>query len=106
MKHKKLFSFFVYLLLFVFICSYFIELSGYYEYNLANQRNLTQHQIKQFENDVRLGKEIDLNSYFDNHAVDYSSNLTKTISEINLKLNDYLKQFIQNAFKIFEKFIC
>lgn len=95
----------IYFLLFLFVCSYFVEHSGYYEYNLANQRNLTEKQIQQFENDVKLGKNIDLNDYLENHTMDYSNHLTKTTSEINLKLNDYLKQIIQNTFKIFEKFI-
>lgn len=105
MKKKSILSFFIYLLLLVFICSYFIEFSGYYEYNLANKKNLTEHQIKQFESDVKEGKKIDINSYFTDSAVDYSNKLTKTTSEINLKLNEYLKKIIINTFKFFEKFI-
>ena len=105
MKNKKIFHFFMFFLLFVFICSYFVEYSGYYEYSLANQRNLTEKQIQQFENDVKLGKNIDLNEYLKNQTTDYSNQLTKTTSEFNLKLNEYLKQMLQNTFKIFEKLV-
>ena len=54
--------------------------------------------------DVKEGKDIDLNQYLQDSQVDYSNQLTKTTSEISLKLNDYLKNFLSNGFKILEKF--
>lgn len=105
MKHKKFIKFLSGLIILIFLCSYFIEVSGYYEYNLQNKKNLTADQIKQFEADVKEGKDIDLDTYLKDNKVDYSSPLTKTTSEASIKLNDYLKNFISNTFKILEKFV-
>ncbi len=103
MKHKKFFKFCCFLLLFIFICSYFIEISGYYEYNLANKKNLTNWQIQQFEKDIKEGKSIDLNRYLKDTQNDYSNKLTRTTSETSLRLNEYLKQIIGNTFSVMKR---
>lgn len=105
MKHKKMVKFFCAFVTLIFLFSYFIEVSGYYEYNLQNKKNLTEDQIKQFELDVKEGKNIDLDSYLKDTQVDYSNKLTQTTSEASIKLNDYLKNFLSNTFKILEKFV-
>ena len=105
MKHKKIVKFFCTCIILIFLFSYFIEVSGYYEYNLQNKKNLTEDQIKQFELDVKEGKDIDLDRYLKDTQVDYSNKLTQTTSEASIKLNDYLKNFLSNTFKILEKFV-
>ena len=105
MKHTKFIKFSFNLLLFIFLCSYFTNTGGYYEYHLARKRNLTKEQMEQFEKDIEEGKDIDLNSYLENSVVDYSNNLTRKTSEANLKLNDYLKKIIGGAFKVLEKLV-
>ena len=105
MKDKKFLKFCIMLLLFIFACSYFVETSGYYEYNLSHKRNLTERQIREFENDVKMGKDIDINSYLEETSVDYSNKLTKVTTDINLKLNRYLKNIIKSSLKVFEKFV-
>lgn len=105
MKNKKMWKFFVALLIMIFLCSYFIELSGYYEYNLQGKKNLTEAQIQQFEQDVKEGKNIDINEYLKENKIDYSNQLTRTTSEASIKLNDYLKNILSNTFKILERFV-
>lgn len=105
MKNKKIGKFFITLLIMIFLCSYFIELSGYYEYNLQGKKNLTEAQIKQFEQDVKEGKNIDINEYLKEDKIDYSNKLTRTTSEASIKLNDYLKNILSNTFKILERFV-
>lgn len=105
MKHTKFIKLSFQLLLFIFLCSYFTNTGGYYEYYLARKRNMTTDQMKQFEKDIEDGKDIDLNSYLENNVVDYSNNLTRKTSEANLKLNDFLKKIIWGAFKILEKLV-
>ena len=105
MKHKKFVKFCVFSVIFIFLCSYFTNYSGYYEYRLANQRDLTQEQIMQFEKDVKEGKEIDINDYLKDHTVDYSSQLTRKTSQANIKLNEYLKNIICESFKVIEKLV-
>lgn len=105
MKYKRLFKFISILVIAIFLFSYFIEISGYYEYNLQSKKNLTEAQIKQFEEDVKAGKEIDLDDYLQDNRIDYSNKLTRTTSEASIKLNQYLKNFLSNTFKMLEKFV-
>lgn len=105
MKSKKLIKFLGILIIFVFLCSYFIEMSGYYEYNLQNRKNLTEEQIKQFEEDVKEGKDIDIDSYLKETTIDYSNQLTRTTSEASIRLNGYLKNILSGTFELLGKFI-
>lgn len=105
MKYKKFFKLLGILLVITFLFSYFIEISGYYEYNLQNKKNLTEEQIKQFEKDVKAGKNIDLDDYLKDNQVDYSNKLTRTTSEASIKLNQYLKDLLSNTFKMLERFV-
>ena len=102
MKISKLFKFMVFTIVVVFFCTYFMEKTGYYEYKLQNKKILTESEMLKFENDVREGKDVTLEDYLSNTNVDYSNNLTKTTSNISIKLNKYLKNILVNGFDIFD----
>ena len=101
----KIIKFICSLIILIFLFSYFIEHSGYYEYNLHNKKNLTEEDIKRFESDIKEGKSIDINSYLSKENIDYSNSLTRTTSNANIRLNDYLKRIIKSGFKLIGKFI-
>lgn len=103
--NKKIIKFITYLVVIVFLCSYFIQTSGYYEYNLQNKKNLTNEAIKQFEEDVKAGKDIDINDYLESNNIDYTNELTNTTSNISIKLNNYLKNILTNGLNVFEKLV-
>lgn len=103
--NKKIIKLTIYLIVIIFLCSYFIQRLGYYEYNMQNRKNLTEEAIKQFEDDVKNGKDIDINDYLTTHNIDYSNKLTKTTSNISIKLNVYLKNILTNGLDIFEKLV-
>lgn len=105
MKNKILLKLILFILISTFLSAYLIEKSGYYEYNLQNHKNLTEKQIKQFEKDVKEGKDIDINNYLTNTTTNYSNTLTKTTTDLSLKFNNYLKTFLTNSLKVLEKFI-
>ena len=50
----------------IFITVFISNKYGYYEYQKHEQVTLTQEQIKQFEQDVKDGKEVDLENYLAN----------------------------------------
>ena len=57
-------------------------------------------------NDVRKQSCPDsINDYLDSNVNDYSNLLTDKTSDINLKLNEYLKDFFSNVFKVLEKLV-
>ena len=105
MKQKRFFKFLIMMLIFVFLCSYFVEVGGYYEYHLSYKKRMTEEQMKRFESDIREGKNVDMNDYLDSNVNDYSNLLTDKTSDINLKLNEYLKNFFSNVFKVLEKLV-
>ena len=105
MKHKRFIRFCCGLVLFIFLCSYIVESMGYYEYYLASKKKLTEEEMEKFERDVREGKDVNIENYLKESNIDYSNNLTRKTSEINLKVNDYLKGLIGGMFKILERLV-
>ena len=103
MKTNKLIKFICFIIVIVFLCSYFIEQTGYYEYKLQNRKILTEQEMLKFESDVKEGLNVDIKDYLNNTNIDYSNNLTKTTSNISIKLNKYLKNILMNGFDIFDK---
>ena len=47
------------IIIFIFLCSYYISNSGYYEYELKQRTILTNEKIKEFESDLKNNKNID-----------------------------------------------
>lgn len=105
MKKKKLIKLLAGTILLIFMFSYLIEKTGYYEYNLQNKKNLTAKEIERFEQDVKEGKDVDINAYLKDDKIDYSNKLTKTTSNLSLNINKYLKKAISHTFYIFEKLV-
>lgn len=105
MKSKKIAKLFIYIILLTFFFSYILEKSGYYEYNLQSKKNLTEEEIKKFEQDIKEGKDVDITNYLKDNTTDYSNNLTKTASQFSINLNKYLNRAISGTFDIFGKLI-
>lgn len=65
-------------LLFVIYISLTIAMqTGYYEAKLSEKTAITDEEMKQFETDVKNGKDVDIKDYIKNPAVDYSNPTTK-----------------------------
>lgn len=105
MKEKKLLKISIEIVLILFIFSYIIERSGYYEYNLQSKKNMTEREIKKFEEDIKKGKSIDMKDYLNDTTTDYTNNLTKTTSKFSINLNRYLIKAISKSLNIFSKLI-
>lgn len=89
----------------VFFIAFIIDSTGYYEYSLYNKKNLTEEEIKRFESDVKMGKEIDINDYLSDREVDYSNKLTKTTTNISLSINKYLKNRFRDVFRAINRMV-
>lgn len=61
--------------------------------------------MKRFEKDVEAGKEVDIYDYMEESRVDYSNNLTRTASNVSIKVNEYLKTFLKRGFKVLGKIV-
>lgn len=89
----------------IFVASYFIEETGYYDYKLQEKTILTNEQIKKFEEDIKNGKEVDIESYLKENEKDYSNNITTNITKVSLTTNKYLKKGIESIFGILNNFV-
>lgn len=97
MKTKLIKSIF-FLFLLSFIVLLVLEETGYYKTRSSKVKTLTEEQIKTFEEDIKAGKEIDVNDYVINR-VDYSNNLSNNIYKVSLKLEKGLDSVIKFIFK-------
>ena len=104
--NKSKFIKIIFALIFIcFVVVYAIEESGYYEYELANKKNLTEQEIEKFESDVANGEYIDLKEYNVDKEVSYSNKFTNLVSDTSLLINKYLKKGIESIFGLINKLI-
>ena len=101
----KVLKLFFIILFIAFVVAYAIGESGYYEYKLSNKKTLTEEQIEQFEQDVKEGKDIDINEYLVDNTVDYTNSLSRTTYKVSTKLNNVLKKGIETIFKFANKLV-
>lgn len=83
----------------VFICSYYVSNSGYYEYYMQEKTVLTNEKIKEFERDVSKNKDIDVKDYLEYEEVDYSNRFTNLIYNISTKASKLTRKGIKALFK-------
>lgn len=62
-SYKKLFHTFIFILFVGYLVLYFSYKNGYYEDINSKKTRLTEEKIKQFEEDVKKGKEIKVENY-------------------------------------------
>ena len=105
MSKKTLFKLLSITAFLAFLITYVIGMSGYYEYELSNKRVLTEEKMKEFEEDVKNNKDIDLNDYVVNTHQDYTNKFTKTVTSASLTLNKYLKKSIESIFGLLNKVV-
>ncbi len=84
----------------MFMCLYFILESGYYEAKISKKTAMTEESIKQFENDIKNGLPIDINSYTFKENTDYSNNTTDTAIFIGEKVESFMSGGITEIFNI------
>ncbi len=93
------------ILLLSFVVVYFSELTGYYEYKNYEKTHLTEEQIKKFEEDVKAGKEVDLNKYLILKDNDYNNSLSKIASKLSDKISYVVENGVKNTFKFLSKLV-
>ena len=80
-------------LLIIFIIMYYFG-SNIYDYKIIEKKNLTEEQIKKFENDVKEGKEIDLEQY-----VVKDKNYSNKVTRLNTKISNIIETGFKKIFK-------
>ena len=87
----------------IYLIVLYSKSNGYYDYKEYNKMKMTDEAMKKFEEDVKNGENIDINSYIDNTYKDYSNSLTK----MGTKFGNISKDLMTNGFtkiiKVLEK---
>lgn len=94
-RGARCFRFFMITLFVIFITLYVSEATGYYDYKQHQKTELTKEKIKQFEQDVKAGKKIDMNNYLEIKEYSYKNNF----SQAGLKLSNYVSAKVQKGVK-------
>jgi len=97
--NKKVMKLVFLIVVIAFVSSYIIASSGYYEYTMQERTIITNEKIKEFEQDIKDNKEIDLMEYLENEEVDYSNTFTTLVYNISDNSNKLARKAIKYLFK-------
>lgn len=98
-KRNKVFRWCLFFLFLIFLTLYFSQATGYYEYEQSKVTAFTEEQIKKFEQDVKDGKEIDINNYLENTNKDYQNSISRVTLNISEGISKYMKMGIEKVFE-------
>lgn len=85
-------------LLFGFMALYISISSGYYEFQEHKQVALTNEKIKEFEEDIKNGKNINIKDYIDEKEVSFENTLSDTGVFLSEKVENILENGLDSTF--------
>lgn len=98
MISNNIFKTFVGLFFICFLVIYLAQASGYYESINEKKTTITEEKIKQFEEDVKNGKKIDVNNYVVNIKKDYNNKVSSFGLYTSKAIAKYFKKGINGIF--------
>lgn len=96
---------FCFTLVIIFLVMIFTSSSGYYEYELSKKTTLTHEAIEKFEQDLKDGKNIDIDDYVVKEEKNYDNRISKMGNSISNKIDNVMSTSIKYLFKYIEKSI-
>lgn len=97
--NKSLIKLFLLVTIIIFIASYLVSYSGYYEYTMQQKTIITNEKIKEFEQDIKDNQDIDLKEYLSKDEIDYSNKFTTLVYNISENSNELARKLIKTVFK-------
>ena len=89
----------------IFMALYIANMSGYYESKIRDRVIITEEGIKEFEEKVQNGDEIDITSFLNSERIDYSSSMsnlgdgvTESIENIVANGMDFVSDILKSLF--------
>lgn len=89
----------------MFVCMYMVTSGSYYEYQLRQKTDLTEDAIRQFEIDIKEGKDVDINDYLDNTEKDLNNRMSNFNKNISNKISNAVGNSIKYVFESISKAI-
>ena len=104
-SYKRIYKTCVIILFLSFLVLYFAQKGGYYERINNEKKELTNEQIKKFEEDVKNGKKIDVNNYIIIDDKKYDNKISKFGSITSSFIAKYFKKGIVKVFSSFDNMV-
>lgn len=104
-KPKKIFNTVVFSLFVLFVSLYIASSSGYYEYQNEQKTEFTEEKIKQFEEDIKQGKRVDIKNYLTTNNKNYNNKVTKLGNTLSDIIDYSMMNGLEKTFNFFERLI-
>lgn len=92
-------------ILFVIYIALFLSVeNGHYERENLKKAVLTEEKIKEFENDVKNNKEVDIKDYLEQTHMDYSSPFSNFAVKLSNKVEKAMDKCINQTTKLIKKY--
>lgn len=105
MKKEQVFKSTLVLLIVIYLGLYFAASVGYYDYKSYEKVALTEEQIKKFEEDVKNGKEVNVDDYIVKEKRVYNNKIGKLGKRVSFTVSDTVSKVLSKSFKTLSKFI-
>lgn len=102
---SKIFKVVIIVLIIIYLGLFIANNTGYYSFSARNRKELTEQQIKKFEEDVKNGVDIDINDYLSIEQISYQNNISSLGYNISNITSDIIKNGIYKIFDLFSDLI-
>ncbi len=85
------------ILVFLFFVLYFMQASGYTEYNKNKENMLSQEEIQKYEKDIASGKDVSIKDYLNKEKINYDNN----ISNLGLDVSYFIEKVFNKGMNAF-----
>lgn len=100
-KNKNPFMKILTLLFIIFMALFIANSSGYYESKIRDRVTITENGIKEFEEKVKNGEEINVESFLNTDREDYSNG----VSNLGENLTNSIELFVSKSYDVFSNII-
>lgn len=92
-------------LLIAFFAIFVSSKTGYYDFEQHNKTVLTEEKIKEFEQDVKDGKEINIKDYIVSTTPNYQNSVSRLGNKLSSSLEGFVQSGIESTFDFLNKML-
>lgn len=89
----------------IYMSLYSLNASGYYDGSMRRKVEFTEEQIKEFEQDIADGKNVEIKDYLKDQNRDYTNGVSRIGYSISTKVNTFFNKGIKEFVKILSKLL-
>lgn len=86
----------------IFIVLYLSQSTGYYEFDQHRKMKLTEEKIKEFEHDIKEGKQLDITDYIEGTVTNYHNKASRSGLKFSKFVEDSFDEVMNFTYNIIE----